>query len=445
MWLIGTGHTPDGDSAPVELDASVLAEPNDFVADIRAAAQFARERWAYLEHRRSLSGVDVDELEKEALAMLGEHPSLADFQRAITFFVAGLKDGHAGVITQHYVAPGTYRWPFTLIEVAEGVMVDGVAEDAEAMARAAPPAIQRGDLLHAIDGRPIEEWIEEAQRFVPASTDDARRRRAIEYIARWDHAPERTFTFERTDGTRFESVAAGPRSFEKIEAPASLATTRSHRMLDGGVGYFRPGSFSPPPESAWPGPPEGRDAILAGIYAEFDRIIGELAGARALVLDLRGNSGGTDLLGQFLVDRLVEPGYTYFRLASLGAHGWRSATVSGSSAPEGENELRVPLVCLIDEYTFSTADNVAACLAEVHPKVAFVGRPNGAGTGAPRPFTLPRTRTRIDFCTQRVQAPSGRMAEGISIELDVPVTWTRDDVLQGRDPDLAAALRLLAH
>ncbi|MEM7518056.1 MAG: S41 family peptidase, partial [Planctomycetota bacterium] len=192
-----------------------------------------------------------------------------------------------------------------------------------------------------------------------------------------------------------------------------------------------------------PGPPEGRDAILNELYSEFDRIIGELSEAPALILDLRGNPGGTDLLGHFLIDRLVEPGYVYGQLSSRRPWGWSKFAPLHSSAPPGTNSLRAPLVCLIDEDTFSTADNVVACLADVHPDVRFVGRPNGAGSGAPRDFVLPRTRTRMYLSTMRVRSPVGRSIEGLSVPLDSHVDWSREDVLQGRDPDVREALRLL--
>ena len=107
-------------------------------------------------------------------------------------------------------------------------------------------------------------------------------------------------------------------------------------------------------------------------------------------------AGGTDLLGQFLVDRIVKSGYTYSRLAVQGSNRWGRFGKHGSSAPKGEHFLRVPTICLLDEGTFSTADNVAACLEDEHADIRFVGRPNGAGTGAPRSFELPRTGTPLN-------------------------------------------------
>lgn len=441
--LYGASEVPE--LAPIAFGAEVLEEPNDFVADIRAAADTVRQRWSYREHRRELSRVDVDALEREALAMLGENPTPESFQPALTRLIAGLHDGHAGAVAGDYRVPGDYRWPFTLVEVEEGFMVHRVDPElvVEVPAEGSPPGpgLERGDLIREVDGRPLGSWVDDAESFVFASTDLARRRRALEQVARFDVAAQRTFRIERTDGSEAEMTLELPRSFIDIEDPPLLDTSRDHRVVEGNIGYFRPGDFFPPPDSGWPGPPEGRDAILEETYATFDAAIGEFAGCRSLILDLRSNPGGTDLLGQFLVDRLVPSYPCYYRLSSLGGDGWSDYTESGSGAPAGEHAFHGPLICLIDEFTFSTADNVVACLADVHPDVTFVGRPNGAGTGAPRRFELPRTGSRIYFCTMRVKTPSGRVGEGISVEVDVPVVWTREDVLSGRDADLMEALR----
>lgn len=446
-WVLDSlyGEAEVSELEPVVFGDEILEEPNDFVADIRAAAETVRQRWSYGEHRRKLSGVDVDALERQALSMLGETPTPESFQPALTRLIAGLHDGHAGAVAGDYRVPGDYRWPFTLVEVDEGFMIHCVDPElvVEVSAGVAPPTPgpERGDLILEVDGRSLGKWVDDAESFVFASTDLARRRRALEWVARFDSGTQRTFRIERMDGSVVEMALELPRSFIDIEDPPRLDTSREHRVLDGNLGYFRPGDFSPPPDSGWPGPPDGRDAILAETYASFDAAIGDLAGCRALILDLRSNPGGTDLLGQFLVDRLVPTYPCYYRLSSLGGDGWSDYTESGSGAPEGEHAFHGPLICLIDEFTFSTADNVAACLADVHPDVTFVGRPNGAGTGAPRRFELPRTGSRIYFCTMRVKTPGGRMGEGISVEVDVPVTWTRADVLSGRDADLEAATR----
>jgi C-terminal processing protease CtpA/Prc len=141
---------------------------------------------------------------------------------------------------------------------------------------------------------------------------------------------------------------------------------------------------------------------------------------------------------------LLPPGAIYFQLQSrLDDGSW--SQVSPHSLPPGPEVPRYerPLVVLVDEGTFSAADNLAACLADNLPSARFVGRPTGGGTGAPRALTLSRTGAVVYFCTQRVRGPAGELTDGRGVVPDVAVRWSRDDLLSGRDPDLAAALSLL--
>jgi hypothetical protein len=83
------------------------------------------------------------------------------------------------------------------------------------------------------------------------------------------------------------------------------------------------------------------------------------------------------------------------------------------------------------------------CRGAARP-LLFVGRPNGAGSGAPRPVvTLPHSKMVITFCVMQVWNPNGQLIESRPFEPTVPVKWTVDDLLQGRDPDLEAAARHL--
>jgi C-terminal processing protease CtpA/Prc len=54
--------------------------------------------------------------------------------------------------------------------------------------------------------------------------------------------------------------------------------------------------------------------------------------------------------------------------------------------------------------------------------------------------TLKHSRADVQLCLMRVWSPKGRLIEGHGTRPDVPVEWTRDDVLKGRDADLEAAL-----
>ncbi len=103
------------------------------------------------------------------------------------------------------------------------------------------------------------------------------------------------------------------------------------------------------------------------------------------------------------------------------------------------------LAVLMDEGCFSACDCFLNYLSTTAPETLFVGRPNGAGAGAPRPVvTLPHSKIVVTFCVMQVWNPNGQLIESRPLKPTVPVEWTREDLIQGRDPDLEGALKALS-
>jgi carboxyl-terminal processing protease len=159
------------------------------------------------------------------------------------------------------------------------------------------------------------------------------------------------------------------------------------------------------------------------------------------VLDLRGNTGGTDVLGMEVASHLLPSARPYYLLSARDATGKWSPPSPVQVLPKPPTYMRA-LIVLIDHGTFSAADNLAAYLRDERSAI-FVGRPTGGGTGAPREVTLARSGAQVSFSTMRVFSPRGQMIEGAGTTPDITVQWTRSDYSLGRDPDLAAALRAL--
>ncbi len=412
-------------------------EPPPFADDIRALRGILESRWSYLEHRRELDGLDLDALEAEALELLGEEPDERAFLLALTRYVAGLRDGHADVFYEGLSLQEVWRWPFLLAEDAEGVFVLAVAGN---------PGPRPGDSVLAVDGEPIESLLLASEKLCLASTDGARRAAALRSLPASTGRERLRVKLRRRDGdgeAEELEVACVPAG-TWIPSPRPRLQETETRVIEPGIGYFRPGSFRPPADSPWAAAtPKERERILEDSYRRLAESVESLARAEVLILDLRGNPGGTDLLGEELAGLLLEPEAVYFQLQSRGVFGWwRAAHPYPVRSQPGRDPWRGGLVCLIDEGVFSTADNFAACLRDNRPDAVFIGRPTGAGTGAPRGVELPGTGAWVIFCTMRVYSPDGEMIEGVGVKPDVPVGWTREDYLEGRDPDLEAALEI---
>ena len=178
-----------------------------------------------------------------------------------------------------------------------------------------------------------------------------------------------------------------------------------------------------------------------------------------LILDFRGNGGGTDAYARSLAGMLLAADSSYYWLATkfsdelrvyqgtpaqTESEGWTTPFVSGVDSGSDSPSYRGSLWVLIDERCFSATDNLLACLDDLHPDVTFIGRPTNGGTGAPRKLlSLKYSKAQISFCTMLLKSPIGRLIEGVGTQPDVPVEWTQQAVVDHADPDLQAALELI--
>jgi C-terminal peptidase prc len=142
-----------------------------------------------------------------------------------------------------------------------------------------------------------------------------------------------------------QSVPAGSASPRVSRFPVILPTVYGKAMVSDrdGVGYVRIGSFA------------------AGTLGELDDAVAYLKarGARVLILDLRGNHGGSFTAGVEVARRLLPSGII---VTTQGQVGEVASRVFSSES--GMDALDLPLVVLIDAETASAAEVVAAALKD---------------------------------------------------------------------------------
>ncbi len=403
-------------------------------ADLRQLAREAAAKWAYADDRRANAGVDLERLAGTFVARLPDVRDDAAFVGLVRELVASLQDGHAWV-QWHGTEQRPFRhWPFTVADTADGVLIDEVVPTWNGTA----VDLRRGDELVAIDGVPVAELLARVEQRTFASTAGGRRRSALRELAFGTSEPRR-YTVRR-DGAELTVAAAAAKHAPRPPRAEAVAC----RWHGDGVAGIRIATFAHHDAAAWSAAePAERDALLAAEAAAIRTAFAHAADARALVLDLRGNGGGTDLLGMEVAACLLPAGSVYYGLASRRRllPGWASPgdhRIRSSGEPQ---RFGGQLLVLIDEGVFSVTDNLCRCLDDLHPDVTFVGRPTGGGSGAPRPcITLAHSRAVITLCTMRVTGPDGELIEGRGTVPDVLVRPTRAGVLAGRDEVLDAAL-----
>ncbi|MBL8862514.1 MAG: hypothetical protein JNK02_10950 [Planctomycetes bacterium] len=450
---------------PLPVPGGAVLAREAALADLDRLEHALTTRFAY----RDRLGVDV-EAACDALRLSIAGPvTRATLALAIQRLVALFGDGHAGIedLEQHFV-PGCT--PFLLAD-AEGGLV-AFLEDRSAFLAASHP------ILESIDGRPVAEWVELAARTVPRGAPHFVRHHALRRLrflaqlrleAGFEPRERCTVGLRSIDGRERQTLELSLQSRKPVYG--EWPRTKS-RLLDRGVGYVRIADMQP-------------GEYAAGIAAQ----VGALRGAPALVLDVRGNGGGTRdvlvavapwLLGADAPPRIVNvarplraedsgPDALASRYLFPADHArWSDAAraaiakFASGFTPEweprsaefgaarylvlerGPDAPRRPfagrLAVLLDSGCFSATDVFLAALAEL-PNVILVGTPSGGGSGRARSLELERSGLVVTLSSMVSYRADGRLLEGRGVEPDVLVLPAPGDLVGRGDRVLDEALR----
>lgn len=206
-------------------------------------------------------------------------------------------------------------------------------------------------------------------------------------------------------------------------------------------------------------------------FSQFQR-----QGTRTLILDLRGNGGGEDVLGKLLYSYLTKEPFDYYDDLVINALDFDFMRYAKSppyhlGIPEheiartpdghyrytshpnwGRQQPSQPaftgkVFVIIDGGSFSTTCEFLS-IAHYHRRVVFIGEEAGGGyygntSGYTRLLELPNTKVtlRVPFM-KYVMAVHGYRYPKRGVMPNYPVRPTVADRLNNRDPEMAAALAL---
>lgn len=285
---------------------------------------------------------------------------------------------------------------------------------------------------------------------------------------------------------------AGVRVGDKLLTPRAalsgeIGTTAVARFEDCGgktraVTAHRIGAFWPPahPAFTWTttkvaaGKRIGYlriDRFDDGAAAYADQAMAELKDTSALIIDLRANTGGnaSALRLQSYFGNGAAPSFALFARPYLQALGRpvTQADVRGAfkavgaytdeaifaavsqhqgaatfwSEDMGDKHYANPVVVLISEDTGSAAEGFAWSMRAL-PQTKFVGHTTAGALLSAQDFDLPGGWS-LTIPVQGIWGPDGADYRDRAVVPDIAVEWTRADMCTGRDPDIAAAMKVL--
>ncbi|MEV4566062.1 S41 family peptidase [Nonomuraea sp. NPDC049419] len=212
------------------------------------------------------------------------------------------------------------------------------------------------------------------------------------------------------------SVTLKPGLFQRDLATLQVVQSK---LLDD-VAYVRMRGFAP----------DSADRVL--------RAISRLREGRTLsgvVLDLRGNGGGSPLEATRLVSAFVHGKVTAYQCTVAG----RCET---SRTDDTVELVGLPLAVLTDRGCASACEHFSSAIKDLRAGPLIGTRTAGVISGPAQPYLL-SNNTLLSFPTRRHLGPNREVIDRIGVPPDHHVPLTAQDAAAGRDPALDKALTLL--
>jgi carboxyl-terminal processing protease len=257
---------------------------------------------------------------------------------------------------------------------------------------AARAGIKSGDIITAVDGKPVAN----------GSDDDN---------------PLRGAPGTKVRLTMVRLGVAKPFDVTVMRETIRVASVRS-RMPEPGLGYIRVAAFQ---------------ADTAADFEEaLDRLQAQAGGKlRGLVLDLRSNPGGLLVSAVQIADDLLDSGKI------VSTRGRIAMSDSEFSATPGDRLRGAPVVVLVDAGSASAAEVLAGALSDNH-RARVVGS-RTFGKGSVQTLLPLDNGDSVKLTTARYYTPSGRSIQARGIEPDVVLHGGKDGA-EGERADYAEML-----
>jgi len=408
----------------------------------------AKQHFAMFEQ---VPDLDWDKTFMEYLPLVEKEQSLLEYYQTLRRFTVLLRDGHTFVSLPSSITPLMGNLPLNLDYIEEQWVVIERLPTEEILKEDLPP----GSVVLSIQGLPAKDYIEKKVfPLVPGGTFQGKSGLMNKF--RLFPAAEPIQLKLRYPNGSIHSRSLHPTSknnliywdmerFKKYLWPWNHPEKFSTKKLKDDILYVRYGSCS-----------KGTDDKIAELVKSMETPL-----PKAMVLDLRGNVGGSTPTRtvQHLISKPVQMfvfktpcSISYVDARIQGGHkkgrnpeeivsgifenfpeyspGWYSFSNDDDIKPE-KKHYDGPLVILTDRMTSSAAEDLVVILQGNNRAIA-IGEPTHGSTGQPILFDLPGGG-KVQICTCFSQYPDGRSFVGVGAQPDILVKRTIKGIAQGRD------------
>jgi hypothetical protein len=379
---------------------------------------------------------------RRALLSAATDPDARAFRDTLRRLVAALHDGHGTVqwIQEGRPAHLPLRWEW----VEDRLVVTEVDRERGA-------GIQRGDVVTAIDGRPVREAIAAEEALISAATPQWLRYRALDDLLLGPTGSRVRLDLQRLDVHQAATTSGGARpagtagaagttdtvAGTAAKVPVTLTVERSLPAYGpGAIEEHRPDKIAEVAPGIW--------YFDVGRASDDDwkAALDRLAGARGIVFEARGYPKMSPVFLQHLSDARLHS--AQWRVPVIVRPDREATTYLSSSwdlAP-ATPRLQAKIAFVTDGRAISYAES---CLGIVeHYRLGeIVGGPTAGTNGDINPFSLPGGY-RITWTGLQVLKHDGSRHHGVGILPTVPMSRTVSGIRAGRDELLEKAIELVS-
>jgi carboxyl-terminal processing protease len=384
--------------------------------------------------------LDEDKIFANAEQRLLAASSWVAYDSALYGVMAKFRDGHLGYRPPQTAAPKvgytSFRLGLKTVLAKDHLLI----ADVEPGSDVAAAGVLAGDEVTAIDGRAMTDVFAGEVR----SRADARPESALaSFTKTWS-----SVLVPKGDAPRTRSIVVARRSGGDVTVKITprLPIAEKHEAVSithvGDVAVVTIASL------------EGNKSRALAI----DKALAEARGAKGIVVDLRGNRGGIDKVGNRVVAGLAPGKALIARYRVLAAPEtlarrpmWKDlkAESDGFSAEQVltvdglDHAYAGKIAIVIDAGCISTCEIVTSALrADVG--AVLLGEVTGGSSGAPVSVTLPASRGTIQIPTWNLTTVDGKTIEDDGVAPDVEVYATPDALADHHDAPLDAAIAKVA-
>ena len=380
-------------------------------------------------HFNNVPQLDWDKAYLDFLPQVIAATDTRSYYEVMMRFAPLLHDGHTNIYPPKALQGSFYaRPPLHTALVGDKVLVTFVGSEL-----LEKQGIHVGDEIASIDGIEVKRYAHEhVEPYESSSTEQDRNVRKYTYgLLAGDKDTSVALALDDGHGHRRTVTIARNNYPDRHEPPAF-----EFRMLPGGVAYLAIDHFE-------------SDASIKA----FEDHLPQIMQAKALILDVRHNGGGSDSYGFKILTHLTDapvPSAAQYELSvdpMTRAGGgltleWLPLDDSAATYPHQTTPIfRGPVAVLIGAETFSAGEDFVMSFDTLKRGI-LVGEPTGGSTGMPMSFPLPGGGS-ARICIKWDRYPDGREFVGKGIVPTIAVVPGVADIRANRDPVLERARREL--